>query len=336
MLSSQKVIQAFSEYMLDRLNLRLEPKLWGGSKDAPFFLQDLYNFYTLSILGKTCLLTVPKIIDAATPAAIRKHLLHLQELSGFPCIYLTTSISAHNRQRLIEHGVQCVVPEKLIYLPALGVDWSERHNLNQKKIQSPLKKRLSPSSQAVILYGLMHEGEKTTTLELAKKLNYTPMTMIRALDELESFDLYKTSRQGRERLIHFTNPVQMWNLALPIFQNPTKKRIWLKLDKKGLQEVRSHGFLSGLCALATLSMLSAPDHQTYAVSLESWKSIRKSKHTQIVPNADGADIELEVWSYDPGLFSSEGKVDKFSLYLSLNELGDERVEAALENLLKRE
>jgi len=42
-------------------------------------------------------------------------------------------------------------------------------------------------------------------------------------------------------------------------------------------------------------------------------------------------IEIEIWSYDPALFGQDGTVDRLSLYLSLKDNHDERVESALDH-----
>lgn len=44
-------------------------------------------------------------------------------------------------------------------------------------------------------------------------------------------------------------------------------------------------------------------------------------------------MELELWSYAPALLSSASTVDRFSLYLSLRTRTDERIEAALDELM---
>jgi Tfp pilus assembly protein PilO len=44
--------------------------------------------------------------------------------------------------------------------------------------------------------------------------------------------------------------------------------------------------------------------------------------------------EIQVWSYDPKLFAVAGVVDRLSLFLSLRDEKDERVEAALEQMMK--
>ena len=230
--SMEPIIQAFTKYMLKNLGLQLDPESWKGDKKVPFFLQDLYLFFSVSLLGKACLLAVPKGIDAATPAAIKNHLLLLREISGLPCIYLTTSISSYNRQRLAQHGVQFVIPNHQIYLPAIGVDWMERY-WHRQKHRTSVDKQLAPSSQAVVIHALIHHEKTFTPLELAKTLNYTPMTMTRALNELELFGIGKTVRKGKERVIRFTQDAsKIWKKSLPFLQNPVKKQISFKFNKK--------------------------------------------------------------------------------------------------------
>ena len=43
---------------------------------------------------------------------------------------------------------------------------------------------------------------------------------------------------------------------------------------------------------------------------------------------------VEIWSYAPVLFAAVGWVDRLSLYLSLRETQDERVLAALDQMIK--
>jgi hypothetical protein len=61
---------------------------------------------------------------------------------------------------------------------------------------------------------------------------------------------------------------------------------------------------------------------------------RKRLIVKVLPSEEEADLEIEVWHYDPKLFAKEGLVDVISLYLSLKENKDERVEAVLQKLMK--
>jgi len=51
----------------------------------------------------------------------------------------------------------------------------------------------------------------------------------------------------------------------------------------------------------------------------------------VEPNA----CELEVWSYSPKMFEKKGRVDRFSLYLSMKGDTDERVQSAMEELMEQ-
>ena len=52
--------------------------------------------------------------------------------------------------------------------------------------------------------------------------------------------------------------------------------------------------------------------------------------------SDSKLVELELWDYDPKRFSDKHYVDLLSLYASLKEKADERVEYALEEVLRGE
>lgn len=54
----------------------------------------------------------------------------------------------------------------------------------------------------------------------------------------------------------------------------------------------------------------------------------------VLPNLEPEATEIEVWKYPPELFARNGKVDPLSLYLSLADTKDERIEIAIDALMK--
>ena len=90
---------------------------------------------------------------------------------------------------------------------------------------------------------------------------------------------------------------------------------------------------AGLSALSQYSMIAPPIVPTYAIDALTWKKF--SSKGQIIPYSEGATAELEVWRYDPKLFQQNQTVDPFSLYLSLKDVTDERVEYALTEMLEQ-
>ena len=95
------------------------------------------------------------------------------------------------------------------------------------------------------------------------------------------------------------------------------------------------GTKAGLLALAHYSSLAEPTNPVFAVDRKKWKRIQASKNIKILDLAEPDALELEIWSYSPDLFAKSGVVDRFSLYLSLRATDDERVEAALEEMMEQ-
>jgi hypothetical protein len=92
--------------------------------------------------------------------------------------------------------------------------------------------------------------------------------------------------------------------------------------------------LSGHSALSNRTMMNPPPHPVYAMSLTLFNARMKNEAWEILPDGSSDKIELQLWRYNPVLFSKENKIDKLSLYLSLKDNGDERIESALEELLE--
>jgi hypothetical protein len=93
---------------------------------------------------------------------------------------------------------------------------------------------------------------------------------------------------------------------------------------------------AGIDALAELSMINPPGHPIMAID----KNKLDKEQIDVVINKDFIKdtklVELELWDYDPELFSNNRHVDLLSLYASLKEETDERVEQALEEVLRGE
>jgi hypothetical protein len=105
-------------------------------------------------------------------------------------------------------------------------------------------------------------------------------------------------------------------------RTPVKSRLWVQGVKPKV--------LAGISALADVTMLNPPEHTIYAMGSEEWKKCSTQFHQ--LPSSDEASFELEIWHYNPLLFAKNGRVDPFSLYLSLKASKDERIETALEQL----
>ena len=91
---------------------------------------------------------------------------------------------------------------------------------------------------------------------------------------------------------------------------------------------------AGLSALAHYSMLAEPENSSIALSREVWKSLQKKATVRRTLADEPGALTVEVWNYTPTLFAQDGWVDRLSLYLSLKDTEDERVQDALDQMLE--
>jgi len=71
----------------------------------------------------------------------------------------------------------------------------------------------------------------------------------------------------------------------------------------------------------------------YALPLSTFQDLLENGEIVGCPDADHARMKIEIWSYSPDLLSESPVVDPLSLYLSLRNSEDERVQQQLETLI---
>ncbi len=326
MINMLNLIDKLKKYLLDTLASPVSAAKWEEAGQLPLFLRDMYDFYLISVLNGSFLLMISTEKKDQRPSIVRKHLDQIQEKSGYDAIYMKEAVSAYNRKRLIEQKVPFIVPGNQMYLPMLGIDLREHFRKQREQTTS-----FSPSTQAVVLYAIYHrKQEMFTPKEMTKHLGYSAMTMTRAFDELQQAGIVEHTVKGRERCLHFTDKGKaLWDSVLQFMKTPVLKR----LHVFPLQDKES-GIYAGLDALARYTMLANPKNRVYALSNSEWKKYRLQQKITELPMPEPGAIEIEVWSYDPGLFADNMTADRLSLFLSLRDTNDERVEAALNEMME--
>lgn len=314
------------QYLQETLGVTVSPVRWPGQRRLPLFLREAYCFYEAKLLELACLLMVDQGEEGLAAATIRKHMDHVRPKWDSEIIYVRGQVAAYQRKRLIEQKVPFVVPGNQLYLPMLAIDL--REHFHRLRHTSPA---LSPATQVVVLHALLRGDDRChTPAALAKELGYTKMTMSRVFNELEAEDLAEIAMRGRQRSLVFKNGRQdLWNKALPLLRSPVKRRQHVCVTfQNGV------GPTAGLSALARYTMLAAPPISTIAISAQRWKRLQQQDDFTRAAVDDPGSQEVEVWSYDPGLLSDGKIVDRLSLFLSLRENEDERVEAAMKEMME--
>ena len=320
------LIDQFERYLRETLGITVTPTPWEGASRAPFFLRDRYGLFEAQLAGTTCLLMVDNGGRQESPGAIGKHIEQVRTRWSGPVVYVRDRVVAYNRKRLIEQRIPFVVPGNQMYLPMLGMDLRERFGKPPAARES-----FRPSTQALLIHILLLEPENLSPTELAPTLGYSVMTMSRALDELQAAGLGESARSGRDRSLHLTEPkLAVWKKSQPFLHDPVKSRHPIRIAPvRGLP-----GPIAGLSALAQYSMLAEPHNAVVALSALDWKLLRQKEAVTEAAGDEPDAIIVEVWSYAPTLFTSDGVVDRLSLYLSLHGNPDERIEAAIDQMME--
>ncbi|MCX5684570.1 MAG: hypothetical protein NT049_12900 [Planctomycetota bacterium] len=323
---TQALVAQLQRYLHENLNVTVALTPWADSSRLPLFLQERYHFFHAPLLGSAYLFMVDKAETEESPAAIRKHLEQVQAKWHEAAIYVRQRVTGYNRKRLIEQKVPFVVPGNQMYLPTLGIDLREYF----RRLR-PDKRNFSPSTQAVLIHALRQDTQRLSLTELAAKLGYSVMTTSRALSELETAELAESSSVGRGRRLLLRGPKpEVWNKAQEFLRTPVTSR-----HPAGMkQRQRLSGPQAGLSALAHYSMLAEPQGMVVALSRKDWRSLVPRNAAGEFPVEEPGGLIVEVWSYAPTLFARAGVVDPLSLYLSLRETQDERVEAALDRMME--
>ena len=147
--------------------------------------------------------------------------------------------------------------------------------------------------------------------------------------ELQQFDLFELEIQGRAKYLKLScTRRELWEKAKPYLRTPVQKRLWT-YDKRILQVGDTR--LAGETALAQLTMLNEPPQTVIALTTEQ---VQTAKQLGIFfePKALADGVAVEVWRYLPSMKPNEKTADSLSLWLSLKDKPDDRIQLALDDL----
>lgn len=322
----QPGIKNLETYLRETLHAPIRLERWRQAATLPAYLTGQYDFFDGTV-GDVHILFLHSA-EEPVPSAAKKHVHTLQQNWNGPVAFVFERITPRARQRMVSEGLSFVVPDNQIYLPALGVNLRERY---QARVQTT--DRLRPSAQVLFLHVLANRSPASgTPSSLARRLGYTAMAMGQALSQLEDAKLVNVRKEGRERRFELAGePADLWQQAQPLLASPIRRRRHLV----GVAPSAREGLAAaGLSALATYSTLGEPAIPMVALDRVKAKNLLEVRGVQELPTASEAELEVEVWSYKPGLLSEGAAVDRLSLYLSLRDDTDERVQSALDEMMR--
>lgn len=277
-----------------------------------------YSFFRTEFQGNGFVLLRPKKERKLPPMQCKSMADRLERILGKTCVFQFQQLASNERNRLIERGVYFVVDGKYVYLPYLMVNSREGKEID--------KERMQVSAQCMVLYQLQVGSlDGCTLLDLEKILPFKYVAQSRAVRQLEAMQIITvTEDSNRVKHIAFEKSgYELWKEAEPLMQSPIKS-IWWTDDDPGC------GMIGGIEALSHYSSLNPDGQKTRIVTDEEMKRIKSSCY---LDKTEGT-TRIEVWKYPP-LLCDEGYVDRLSLYLSLKDDKDPRVEKELEKMIEK-
>lgn len=256
-------------------------------------------------------------IDLST---LKKHIRLISNEEKVPCVLIFKTLTTYRRNTLLKENIPFIVEKNQIYLPFLAT-------YIQKKCsaESSRSEKLLPSAQLLLLYFIYNRNKKISLSEAVEPLKLTPMSVSRAAMQLETLSLINSCQIGRYKILSSDySPIVLFEKALPYLQSPVKRTVFIPKE-----EITEPLVKSGLSALAEYSMLSKPKVQCFATkSISKWTGLG----TQELVDSDN-QVQVELWKYDPGILAFNQVADRLSLYLSLKDNEDERIEQSLSEIL---
>lgn len=298
-------------------NIVVKPVCKSIQDKLPISIVGNFELYDGQILGKNVLFAFINDGNIITPVQTKKQLDMIQRKTGMVTILVPRYLYSYNVSRLIVQKVNFVIPNKQMFIPSLLLDLTIVNIANEESKNDTI----TPLTQCLLLYHLETESlSGRTSYELADKLSVSYASINRALRWLVAKDLIKLEGVKTKTLQIDLSDRELWNKALPLLVSPIEQLYYTDALLDGQT-------ISGVNALSSYTMLNEESRQCCAVSKKDFKALK------IIADKQFGQNEIQVWKYNPRMLSSTGVVDKLSLYLSLKDNEDERIQIELERLI---
>jgi len=304
----------------------------------PMYIHETFKLYSINLFNTGIILAELKNEDELSIQQTEKQVQQIKNLLNLKVVVVLENVQAYNRKRLIEKGINFIVPGKQLYMPDMLIDL--RESFVHPKVKQK-NETLLPSAQFILIYHIIHRNqqwklEEHPFKEIAQKLAYTPMAITNAIDNLKYHELIEVEGE-KEKFIRFRyDRHELWNIAHQqnLLVNPVIKTVYVDEKPESL-----FLFYSNASALPEYTDLNPSRQEYFAIEKTVFYGLQKS-NALVNPNEYEGRYALEIWKYNPLTLVDElpndmAVVDPLSLYLSVKESRDERIEMALEQILEK-
>lgn len=300
------------------LSIRYEP--WDNKSILPLYIVNSYQFYTAYIENIRCIVIKP-IEELPTLPSLKKQIQKIRVIDDVPVVLYSKTISFYRRKSLLENHIPFMT-DKQVFLPFIGT------LLVDEKETEKIKDKFVYSTQLLFLAYMYNHEKKVYVSDLLKSLPFSAMTLSRAVKQLEMTDLFLVYKDGVNKVIESKYSYkELYERVQHYLLTPVRQVGYMDQSL-----VTDHMVLSGESALSEMSMLNPSRIRTYAVYEKDFDN------SQLIDELIDPDVQVkvEIWAYDPQLFTHTNIADTLSIVLSLKENKDERIEEVLEDILEKE
>lgn len=300
------------------LSIRYEP--WDNKSILPLYIVNSYQFYTAYIENIRCIVIKP-IDELPTLPSLKKQIQKIRVIDDVPVVLYSKTISFYRRKSLLENHIPFMT-DKQVFLPFIGT------LLVDEKETEKIKDKFVYSTQLLFLAYMYNHEKKVYVSDLSKSLPFSAMTLSRAVKQLEMTDLFLVYKDGVNKVIESKYSYkELFERIQHYLLTPVRQVGYMDQSL-----VTDHMVLSGESALSEMSMLNPSRIRTYAVYEKDFDN------SQLIDELIDPDVQVkvEIWAYNPQLFTHTNISDTLSIVLSLKENKDERIEEVLEDILEKE
>jgi len=325
------------KYINGAINVDLEINKFEKSDfdKLPMFIESLYVLYNTELFNQQLILVKYKNEEDFSIKQAKIHFEMIRNAKQKKVILVLDKLSSIMRNRLVDKGINFIVPNKQLFLPELLIHFQESFSPIKPKNEA---QKLLPLAQLILLFHFLHREvmiEQFSFKQLAQKLQYTQMAITKAVENLKQLSLITVTGE-KEKSIRFTMArTELWHEieTRNLFVNPVFKSVYVDELPQNIKLLQSY-----TSALAEYSDVNPSNQQYFAIEKDLFYQLEKEK-AFININPHEGKYCLEVWKYDPlklveNMENSTQVVDPLSLYICLKSSVDERIEMALEKLLK--
>jgi len=292
--------------------------------NLPLYLVDGRQIFDVSVSGNPFILVNFLNEERLNVSMLNKQMVKYEDAFGTNIAFGFSHVSAFQRKALVDNRIPFVAGNEQVYLPFLGSCFSKiRKAIVSKKIE-----KLSPATQLLALF-MLYSKKCYNKNEAAKEVGLSPMSVTRAVRDLQQIGLIKEEKAGNEILISFEDKQNPLSVLMPYLINPVQDIVFVESSEWKM----TNALQAGEWSLAKRSMLSKPKYEEYALSKKDPFFQNATEHD---PDLDEnlELIRIQKWKYDPYVLSNGLEVDPISLFCSYQGEEDERIRMSLEEVQK--